>query len=55
MAPSAGTLVQTAVVAVANVLSTAVRFVAMRSWIFRAPPEPTPDTSRSPRMSSLPQ
>src|SRR5262245_41766401 len=29
VAPDAGTLVQTAVVAVANVLSTAVRFVAM--------------------------
>lgn len=35
VAPDAGTLVQTAVVAVANVLSTAVRFVAMRRWIFR--------------------
>jgi putative flippase GtrA len=34
LAPDAGTLVQTAVVAVANVLSTAVRFVAMRRWIF---------------------
>jgi putative flippase GtrA len=34
-APSAGTLVQTTVVAVANVLSTAVRFVAMQRWIFR--------------------
>lgn len=34
--PGASTLTQTVVVAVANVLSTAVRFVAMRSWIFRA-------------------
>ncbi|EWT00806.1 hypothetical protein N865_13735 [Intrasporangium oryzae NRRL B-24470] len=32
--PGAGTLAQTAVVAVANVVSTAVRFVAMRRWIF---------------------
>lgn len=32
--PDAGTVVQTAVVAGANVLSTAVRFVAMRRWIF---------------------
>lgn len=36
VAPGASTLTQTVVVAVANVLSTAVRFVAMRSWIFRA-------------------
>ena len=35
LVPSAGTLVQTTVVAVANVLSTAVRFVAMQRWIFR--------------------
>ena len=34
LAPDAGTAVQTAVVAVANVLSTAARFVAMRRWIF---------------------
>lgn len=40
LAPSAGTLVQTAVVAVANVLSTAVRFVAMQRWIFRPPVVP---------------
>jgi putative flippase GtrA len=37
VAPGAGTLVQTLVVAVANVLSTAARFVAMRRWIFRSP------------------
>jgi putative flippase GtrA len=37
VAPGAGTLVQTFVVAVANVLSTAARFVAMRRWIFRTP------------------
>jgi putative flippase GtrA len=36
LAPTAGTLVQTVVVAAANVLSTAVRFVAMRRWIFRS-------------------
>ena len=34
VAPDAGTAVQTLVVAVANVLSTAARFVAMRRWIF---------------------
>ena len=34
IAPDASTLVQTGVVLVANVLSTAARFVAMRSWIF---------------------
>ena len=33
--PAASTTTQTLVVAVANVVSTAVRFVAMRSWIFR--------------------
>ncbi|MBB2987980.1 GtrA family protein [Terracoccus luteus] len=32
--PDAGTTTQTVVVAVANVLSTAARFVAMRRWIF---------------------
>ena len=41
VAPSAGTLVQTLVVAVANLLSTAARFLAMRGWIFRTPGEPT--------------
>ena len=41
LVPSAGTLAQTLVVAVANVLSTAVRFVAMRRWIFPTPGEPT--------------
>jgi putative flippase GtrA len=35
VAPGASTAVQTLVVAVANVLSTAARFVAMRRWIFR--------------------
>ena len=35
VAPASGTAVQTAVVALANVLSTAVRFVAMKRWIFR--------------------
>jgi putative flippase GtrA len=34
VAPDASTLVQTGVVLVANILSTAVRFVAMRRWIF---------------------
>ena len=41
LVPSAGTLAQTLVLAVANVLSTAVRFVAMRRWIFPTPGEPT--------------
>ncbi len=35
--PGASTAVQTGVVAAANVLSTAARFLAMRRWIFRAP------------------
>jgi putative flippase GtrA len=34
VAPGASAMVQTAVVLLANVLSTAARFVAMRSWIF---------------------
>ena len=37
VAPGASTLVQTGVVLLANVLSTAARFVAMRSWIFTEP------------------
>ena len=40
LVPGAGTAVQTAVVAAANVLSTGARFVAMRRWIFRVPAEP---------------
>lgn len=36
--PEAGAAGQTAVVAVANALSTVVRFVAMRSWIFKREP-----------------
>ena len=47
VAPDAGTLVQTLVVAVANVLSTAARFVAMRRWIFRTPASPD-DTTVTP-------
>lgn len=35
VSPGASVLTQTLVVAVANVLSTAARFVAMRRWIFR--------------------
>ena len=38
VAPDAGTLAQTAVVAVANVLSTVLRFFAMRRWIFAQQP-----------------
>ncbi len=37
VAPESGTAVQTAVIAIANVLSTAVRFLAMKRWIFRTP------------------
>ena len=37
VAPDASTLTQTAVVAVANALSTAARFVAMKRWIFVQP------------------
>lgn len=36
--PGAGTATQTLVVAVGNAVSTLVRFVAMRWWIFRADP-----------------
>jgi putative flippase GtrA len=34
VAPDAGTLAQTAVVALANLMSTAARYVAMKHWIF---------------------
>jgi putative flippase GtrA len=44
VAPESGTAVQTAVVAVANVLSTAVRFVAMKRWIFRPTESAAADT-----------
>jgi putative flippase GtrA len=37
VAPDASALAQTAVIAVANVLSTVVRFVAMKCWIFTPP------------------
>ena len=47
LAPDAGTLVQTVVVRVANVLSTAARFVAMRRWIFRDAALPTSATAPS--------
>lgn len=36
VAPNASPMVQTMVVAVANVASTALRFLAMRRWIFRS-------------------
>jgi putative flippase GtrA len=50
VSPDAGTVVQTVVVAVANVLSTAARFVAMRRWIFRTPvtAEPVEPAGASP-------
>jgi len=59
LAPDAGTLAQTVVVAVANVLSTGARFVAMRRWIFRSPSATEPGAStgsaRTPEVPSLPQ
>ena len=53
VAPGASTMVQTGVVLIANVLSTAARFVAMRSWIFTepgaaAPAESGPGATRAP-------
>ncbi|MGN6635661.1 MAG: GtrA family protein [Oryzihumus sp.] len=44
LAPDAGTGAQTLTIAVANLVSTVVRFAAMRWWIFRAPAAapPTP-------------
>lgn len=54
--PAASTTSQTAVVAVANIASTVLRFVAMRSWIFRgrqeppAPPTAPGDLSRGRRV-----
>ena len=38
LAPQAGAGAQTLVVATANALSTVLRFVAMRSWIFKREP-----------------
>lgn len=38
VAPGTGAAGQTVVVAIANALSTVVRFVAMRGWIFRRNP-----------------
>jgi hypothetical protein len=38
LAPDTGAAGQTAGVAVANALSTVVRFTAMRRWIFRRDP-----------------
>jgi putative flippase GtrA len=35
-APAAGTVTKTATLAAANLVATAIRFVAMRHWIFRA-------------------
>jgi putative flippase GtrA len=46
VSPGAGTQVQTLVVAVANVLSTAARFVAMHRWIFRPSPPQTAERSQ---------
>ena len=54
-APGAGTVVQVGVVAVANVLSTAVRFVAMRRWIFAAKRHNQTKDVRSPHTVTLPQ
>ncbi|GAA1255974.1 bifunctional glycosyltransferase family 2/GtrA family protein [Oryzihumus leptocrescens] len=54
LAPGAGTGVQTLTIAVANMLSTAVRFAAMRWWIFRTPARPAtaPATPASPPPSA---
>jgi putative flippase GtrA len=51
VAPGASTLVQTGVVLVANVLSTAARFVAMRSWIFADPASSAPAPALAPAQS----
>ncbi len=48
VAPGASTLVQTGVVLLANVLSTAARFVAMRSWIFTEPATPVEAAASTP-------
>jgi putative flippase GtrA len=48
VAPGASTLVQTAVVLLANFLSTAARFVAMRSWIFTERAAEAPTTASGP-------
>lgn len=56
LVPGAGTLVQTIVVAVANALSTAVRFVAMQRWIFRQPVvAPAGELDDSARLSAAKQ
>ena len=55
VAPGAGPAVQTAVVAVANVLSTAVRFVAMRRWIFAAKRTSPTDGVQGAQSVTLPQ
>ena len=55
VAPDAGTAVQTLVVAVANVLSTAARFVAMRRWIFAPKRTAAPPEDEASRRVSLPQ
>ena len=51
--PAASTTSQTAVVAAANIASTVLRFVAMRSWIFRGRQEP-PAPSEPPALSEPP-
>ncbi len=49
VAPAASTAVQTAVVLVANVLSTAARFVVMQRWIFVHPAQRGARGERPPR------
>ncbi|HET7659418.1 MAG TPA: GtrA family protein, partial [Oryzihumus sp.] len=48
LAPGAGTGAQTLAIAAANAVSTAVRFAAMRWWIFRAPASPAPPAPNAP-------
>ncbi|MGH3613589.1 MAG: GtrA family protein [Pseudonocardia sp.] len=41
--PDAGRLLEVAALVIASGIATVLRFVAFRSWIFRADPEPGPD------------
>ncbi len=52
LAQGAGTGAQTLTIAVANVISTAVRFAAMRWWIFR-PAETSPPNAPIPSNPAL--
>jgi len=52
LAPDAGTGAQTLTIAVANAVSTAVRFAAMRWWIFRTPASPATPPPNAPNPSN---